>query len=403
MDWLKGFTVILLGHYVPAPLAAWYLRNLGAKVIKIEPPSGDFLRGIEPFAGEGETARSVYFEALNCGFESISLNWKHPEGKKVLAELLKKGDVILDGNRAGYVEELLGNKMATLAPDGIYIPVSGLGLQGPMSHQAAHDNNALALAGLLSYTTPAEDGGPAPFGAPVADMAAASTAALCAVAGLLSRLNPHAMAAPPQTIDASILHSAFFFNLLQLPGYSITGQSPQSGKEWVNGGLPNYSPYPTADGRFVFFGPIEPNLFANFFLAIGRKDILGMLALSPQKVQSVLKEVFLEKTATEWAEFGKNHDVCLTVVHTLEEAVQHPQIQSLDLFREVSVTAGTSALLPNFPAGFAGRANPSRNLGPAPRIGQHTTQICRELLQYPENKTSALLAEGALYASSPEN
>lgn len=390
LDWLKGIRVAVIGHYVPAPLAGWLLQVLGAEIIRIEPPTGDFMRQQPPFASHDGKSQSVLFQTLNAGTESIALNLRDPQGIHILQSLLGHCQILLDGNRAGFMEKLMGGQLSEKIPQLIHISITGLGETGPLRDFAAHDNNALALAGLLSYTSPGESGGPAPFAAPVADMLSAFTAALCAVASLQNADSPI------RKVDASILHSALFLNLLQIPALSTHPNPPVYGKEWMNGGLPQYHPYPTADGRFVFFGPIEPHLFSRFLQLIGRMDLLELARRAPEETISALAEIFRGRSMDEWEAFGIENDVCLTPVLNLKEAMDHPQNQALGVAQQVVHPEFGGMVFPAFPAGFGKESAMPERPVLSPEIGSHSRKICCDLLGFSADQFNEWVAAGII-------
>lgn len=390
IDWLRGIRVVISGNYVPAPLAGWLLGVLGAEIIRLEQSGGDLMRKMPPFLGEGPTQQSAFFEVLNAGAKSICVDFKHPDAGPVLASILKQADIVIDGNRAGYLEKFLPTPIAEMADGPVYISMTGFGMTGPLAHQAAHDNNALALAGMLSYTTPAANGGPAPFSAPVADMMAAFSAALCAVAAMQDRKSSI------KQVDASLLHSAFFMNLLQLSTLAAGGNSPQYGKEWMNGGLGQYQSYKTADGKFVFLGTLEPHLFGRFLLAIQRPDLIPLLSDHPELTVQTLGEIFLSRSQKEWQDLGENMDICLTPVLTLDESIAHPHIQQLGLMQTVEHPEFGRYEMPVFPAGFGPKSTMPERPKRSPQTGGNTTEICRDLLVMDEISIAQGIASGLL-------
>ena len=353
VKWLSGVKVVILGNYIPAPLAGWLLRNLGAATIKVEPPQGDMMRNVPPWL-KGKDGKQIgaYFMALNRDSDSVRINFKTEEGAAELRELIRNADIVLDGNRPGRVEKVLGGPIHEINPEVVYVPITAHGIQGPLKDRAGHDNNLLARAGLLSHTPLTAEGLPSVFSAPVADILSAFTAALSAVAAVLGRRDGQNRGA---TVDASMLHAAFFFNQLMLAGMNVTEKSPEPGREWMNGGAPNYRPYHTLDGRTIFLGPIEPHLFAAFCRAADRSELANMWITDPWTCIQELTALIGSKTLHQWKELLSDVDCCFNVVKTLEEALEDPQIKALGLVEEVDSERFGRLRFVKFPAGIVSR------------------------------------------------
>jgi alpha-methylacyl-CoA racemase len=227
VDWLKGVKILLIAHYIPGPMAAYLLKCLGAEVIKCEPPFYD---------------------------HSIVVDFKKEGGVEVLKDLIKASDALIDGNRANYLNEVLGEAVSDINPDIIHIPITAYGLKGPMKDIAGHDNNVLSLAGTLSYSSVSVQGTPSIFSAQLADITSGYIAALIAVSSILGKRNSKSNV-KIGTVDASMMHAAFFLNQIYVAGMNATGKPPAHSKEFLNGGLPNYAMYLTKDEKSIFFGP----------------------------------------------------------------------------------------------------------------------------------------------------
>ncbi len=403
IGWLKGVKVLLLGHYVPAPIAAYLLHNLGAEVIKVEDDRGDPLRKIGSFGPETADEMSPMFWTLNAGFQSLGLHYRRPAGADLLRRIIEKVDVVLDGNRAGALERYLGAPISKISPRTIYVPITAYGIAGPMSHLAGHDNNILALAGNLSYTQTDPTGRPSIFSAPVADLFAGQLAAMGALAALLGRRINTAEVQGPQTIDASMLHAGFFLNLLELAARNdYKAHIPLPGKEWMNGGRPDYNTYRCSDNRFIFFGLIEPWAAKRFFVELGREDLAAYLS-DPQLLGPELESLFVSRTQADWVQIGKRHDACITPVNDLEQAVQDPQIQALGRMQTITALGIGSVDVPSFPLGFGAQSQPIAPDQVAPSVGEHNDQILSKLLEIGPSEIQNLYEQEILIRRAKKN
>lgn len=391
LQWLQGIRVVLIGHYVPGPLAAYLLGMLGAEVIKVEQDKGDYLRMMQVQTRAGAADLAPMFRMLNGGFKSFALQWRQPEGAEILGKLIATADVVIDGGRLGALEKALGTAPEQLSDRLIYIPITAYGQVGPMAQLAGHDNNILALAGNLSYTQTSAEGLPTVFSAPVADMFAGQMAAFGALAALLGR---ERIEDGPKRLDASMLHAGFFLNFLELAARNGNGQAPpQAGKAWMNGGRPDYRPYRCADGRFIYFGLLEAWSLKRFLEGIGRGDLL-LQATQPVAFAAGLAALFLEKTQAEWVALGAIHDACITAVQDLEQAVHDPQVQALGLVQTVADPEFGPLELPTYPLGFGPRSLQPALPASAPRLGQDTREILASVLGMASGEIESLAQKG---------
>ena len=378
LDCLKGYTILLNAHYIPGPLAAWFLRNLGARVIKIEPPGGDLFRHVPPFFTGPGGRISAYFRALNAGFESISVNLKEPEGVAVFEKLLQVSHVYIDGNRPGFLQKLIGKTATEINPELISVPISAFGLSGPCHLQAGHDGNCMAMAGTLSHNGDSERGISSPTGIQAVDITAGLIAACTAMGMLLGRRNPQSTARPA-VFDGSMLDAAVLLNQIYVSKFSADANEMQPGREWLNGGRGYYATYQTADGRAVFFGAIEDKLFQNFTEKIERSDLLEIRRQSEQNPSLLLEELkalFASRSLSEWEEALRDCDCCFTPVRSVGEAFAEPQIQHRGMIREINDSAWGNMHQICYPGLFDNKnIDPSKD---APAIGQHTNSILAE-------------------------
>ena len=148
---LSGITVLDLSRVLAGPYCTMVLRDLGAEVIKVEPPHGDEARGFGPFLPAGESA---YFTSLNCGKRSVVLDLKEEAGRAALAALIRRADVLVENFRPGTLARLgfPPDRLVALNPCLVYTAISGFGATGPDAQRPAYDMIIQALSGLMSIT-----------------------------------------------------------------------------------------------------------------------------------------------------------------------------------------------------------------------------------------------------------
>ncbi len=382
-DLLSGYTVVLNAHYIPGPVAAWFLKSLGARVIKIEPLSGDMMRRVPPFfsAGEsGDMPTGSYFHALNQGFESIALDLKQAEGIDIFKALLCRADIYIDGNRPGFVEKITGRAPGEINPELITVPITAYGQTGPYTPLAGHDGNCLSIAGALSFNPTAKGNAPAMIGTQIADITSGLIAALTSLAMLIGKNNPESNSSP-NLFDCAMLDAAMLFNQIYIGKLSADNAEMVPDREWLNGGRGYYKIYRTRDGRSVFFAAIEDKLFRNFAERVNRPDLIEIRKSAEEKPElllSAMEALFLSRDFEEWRPFFTECDCCLTPVNTIREAMEDEQVKHRDLIRHMEEDTNGPMYRMGYPGLFDGL--PLETPGNAPDIGENTARILEELL-----------------------
>jgi alpha-methylacyl-CoA racemase len=374
--------VLDLSRIFPGPLAACILGDLGAEVIKVESPGGDWVRHVPPL---GEDGVGLVFRAVNRGKKSLTLNLKAPEGRDVLLRLAERADVLVESYRPGVMERLgLGYEALSAAnPCLVYCSLSGYGPSGPYRERAGHDLNFVGLSGLLDMTGPRE-GQPVLLGAPMADV----MGALWATVGILQALLERERTGRGQRVDASLLGGVL--SAMAVPvSRSLGGEPMQRGASDLTGGSVCYNVYETADGRYVTLAALEPAFWTAFCAAVGRDDLSGQQyapALPGEPAYEALRGLFRSRTREEWLATLAGADVCCEPVYTVDEALASAPVKALGM-----LTAG--GLLP------AARlsAHPALAAQPAPALGEHTAELLAEL-GYSAEEVGRLQEQGIVKA-----
>ncbi len=342
------------------------LRDLGARVIKVEPPEGDYLRWMPPLR-DGE---NILFRVLARGKESVVLDLRSREGRAALRELIGAADVLVEGFRPGVMDRLgLGYEaVSRWKGDIIYCSISSYGSTGPYRERAGHDLNFLALSGLLDLMNPGE-GGPVIPPLLVGDVAGGGLTAVLAILAAVIRRD---RTGEGSYLDISMTHGLIFAGLWPLVYYLATGSSPDREDLRLCGSLACYSVYETADGRYMALAALEPKFWRAFCGAVGAPDLIDRQFDPDQReVRARLAEVFRSRTAAEWEEMAATGDFCLERVLTISEACRHPQAVARGL------CPGDGA-----PANPVRRYRPGPSGAPeaarAPALGEHTSAVLGE-------------------------
>lgn len=369
---LSGLKVLDLSRLLPGPYATLVLADLGAEVVKVEDPvGGDYLRWMPPLQDD----TSALFLALNRGKRSITLDLKSESGQATLLELAARADVLVESFRPGVLARLgLGWEALQAAnPKLVLCSISGYGQSGPYAHRAGHDLDYLAIGGVLDLLGRGEL--PAQPNVQIADVAGG---ALTALVGVLSALFERGRTGRGRWVDTSMTEGAMSVAAMSLaPLLSGVGPGPRRGVGVLSGERPCYAIYPTADGRAVALGALEPKFWAGFCRAIERPDLeADGLDDGPsgERARAEVATVLGSRPLAHWVEHFSAHDVCIEPVLQAEELATHPVHRDRGTFFE-----GPHGLAQRTPVRFADNEAPPAD-GPAPTLGGDTEAVLQEWL-----------------------
>ncbi len=375
---LDGILVVDLTRHLPGPLAARILRDLGARVVKVEEPEiGDPVRLAPPLRDGVGTLAAI----LLAGVESVALDLGRAPAREVLARLLERADVLLESFRPGRLARfgLAPEELAERFPRLVVCSISGWGQAGPHAHRAGHDLTYQALAGTLAAT------GRMP-NAPVADLLGAWSAAAAVLAALVERRRSGRGA----RVDAALLDAAGHAALTAL---AVEGERPHAVGEPLplTGALPCYNLYRTRDGGRVALAALEPRFWKRFCRAVGRRDLVGLQYDGAPESRRVVAALVAERDAAEWSRLFDEHDLPGEAVLSLAEAAEHPQVRERGLVMSSTSSTSSASSAPGgttagsgaegaplgFPALFDGE-RPRAGAG-VPAVGADTDRVLEEL------------------------
>ncbi len=316
---LTGIGVLDLSQYIPGPMASLILADMGAQVLKIEPPAGDEMRHLGPRDAAGNP---VFYSALNAGKTVRRMDLKAAKGRAEFLELVKRHDILIEGFRPGVMQRL-GIDYAVLErinPGLIYCAMSGFGAAGPFATKAAHDGNYLATSGVLDRN--GRDG-PEFFDPPVSDTSGSLFAAIAILGALQGR---HATGQGCE-IDLGLADVVMPLQMLQIADYGANGHVPKRRTTYLNGGAAYYQLYATADNGHVMLGAVEPKFWHAFCAGAGRADWIARQS-EPLPQSALIAELagFFGALALDEvvARFARV-DCCLSPVLDLAQAVASEQ------------------------------------------------------------------------------
>lgn len=351
-SFLSGVRVLDLTRHLPGPLATLYLSDMGAEVLKVEPPGGDDIRSLGPVDAEG---RPVFYETINSGKASLRLDLRTAEGRERLLALVAQADVMVESFRPGVLDRLgVGYETVRQAnPALVFCSLNGFGSTGPNVMRAGHDNVYLALAGVLDRNGD-PDGYRQFYEPPVADCSASLTAAI-AILGALRRREREGLGC---RLEISLAEAVMPLQMLQVAEMEAAGVEARARGGLYNGGTAYYQTYRTRDGRDVVLGAVEPKFWQAFCNAAGRPDWIGRQhEPMPQTVLiQELRDFFGALSRDEARARFETVDCCFAPILSLREALASDQFAGRGLVRKGP--GGRTQLL--FPALVDGLPPPLR-------------------------------------------
>ena len=320
---LSGLRVLDLTRNLPGPFATRLLADLGATIVKVEPPEGDPARPL-----------AALFEALNHGKECRSIDFRSSADLDRLRAWVQEADVLLDSFRPGVLQGL-GLDAATLhalTPRLVMVSITGYGQHGPWAQKAGHDLNFMALSGVLDQMR-APTGELALSNVQWGDLAGGSAMACIAV---LAAVFEAQKTGQGRHLDVSMVHG--LHAQLVMPKATgamlapLLGRRPGAGEDLLNGVLPCYNLYATLDGRHLAVGALEFKFWKAACEVFGRPDWVqrhwqrGQLPGSPDcaALRAEVAQLVASQPLAVWSERFAQADACVTPVLTLDEAQAHP-------------------------------------------------------------------------------
>jgi crotonobetainyl-CoA:carnitine CoA-transferase CaiB-like acyl-CoA transferase len=396
-DWpgpLGGIRVIDLTRVLAGPFATQSLGDLGAEVLKIEPPGGgDETRRFPPFLdGEGH-----YFLGINRNKKSLVVDLQQEAGKEILRRLVAQSDILVENYRPGVMDRLgLGYAaLAEINPRLIYCAISGFGLTGPLRDKPSFDIVTQALSGALSIN--GERGHmPIKLAIPLGDMVGGVFGPMA----ILAALHERTTTGKGRLIDISLLDGligmlGYFAQLAFVTG----GDPPPMGSSHPN--IVPYGSFPASDGSIII-AVLSERFWGKLCEALERPD----LAADPRfatptlrrehrdEVDRLISEITRTRTVAEWEKRLTEADVPHAPVLGVTAALAHPHA----LAREMVVTAEHAAVgkikVVGRPIKFPGAKQPP--VAAPPALGQHTETVLRERLGYGDAEIAALKRDGII-------
>ncbi|MBL4827384.1 MAG: CoA transferase [Spongiibacteraceae bacterium] len=371
---LAGIRVIDLTAIVMGPYATQMMADMGADVIKIEPPAGDNTRSIS--VGP-EPGMSGVFVNVNRGKRSVVLDLGSEKGKLTLKELIKGADVFIHSMRAKAISKLgfSYDDVAAINPAIVYTNCYGYGRHGPYRDYTAYDDTIQGECGL-AYMQEQLTGEASFVGSIVADKVTGLTGLYATMMAPFHKER----SGEGQEVEVSMFETMASFMLVEHANGALF-EPPLGPAAYPRVIAPNRKPYRTQDGKIsalvyndkqweAFINAVQPEWNGPQF------DTLAQRAKQIDTVYSLLAKTFVERSTQDWLELLHSLDIPASPIRSLDELFHNEHLKEAGFFETVDTPNGP-VTFPGVPAWFS--QTPGYVAGPAPRLGAHTEEVLAEL------------------------
>ncbi|CAH1645204.1 unnamed protein product [Spodoptera littoralis] len=388
---LKDINVLDLSRVIAGPFCSMTLGDLGANIIKVESLDGDEARKWgPPFIKDSKD--SFYFLSVNRNKKSICIDFKSQEGKKVIYDLARKCDVLVENFVPGKLDQLeIGyDKLKVINPKLIYCAITGFGPTGPYAKKPGYDVIAAAMGGLLN-TTGEPDGDPCKAGVAITDI----TTGLHAFGAIMTALYYREKTGKGQRIDCNLLSTQISSMINIATIYLNCGIE---GQRWgtAHANLVPYQAFKSKDGYMVIGTGSNPQ-FADLCRILGKEELItderfkdnSKRVENRKEIIRIISEVIQTKTNKEWSEIFKNASFPCGPINKMKDVFEDEHVKAIELVKELPhPDAGTVKVVG--PPTVYGLGGNNARLAP-PRLGQHTRDILANFLGYHDKKIEGLL------------
>jgi crotonobetainyl-CoA:carnitine CoA-transferase CaiB-like acyl-CoA transferase len=385
---LSHIRVLDLSRILAGPWCTQNLADLGAEVIKVERPvHGDDTRAWGPPWINLEGKISSYFAAANRGKKSLTLNISSPQGKKIIEELVKISDVVIENYKLGDLKRygLDYESLKVINPKLVYCSITGYGQDGPNAHKPGYDFVFQAIGGMMSITGEADaepGGGPQKLGVAVADV----ITGMYSTIAILAALNSRDQTGLGQYIDMALLDGIIALGGNQITGFFADGKIPfRYGN--AHASLVPYQVFAVKDGEIVIAVGNDTQ-WQRFCEAINRPDlaidpkwekvtgrITGRSELIPQ-----LAKTMLEKGMNEWITILEQHDVPCGPINNYQQVFADPHVIHRGI--KVDTPYEDGSIISTIASPLRLQSTPPEYKRPPPKLGDSNFEILNQLLGY---------------------
>ena len=394
---LAGIRVLEIASMIFGPVAGQYLGDMGAEVIKLEPPEGDLTRSIGP---RRSPLMGAFFLNSNRSKRSIVVDLKRPEGREILQRLVAQTDVLLHSLRTPAADRLGLNYEALSAqnPGLVFCHVTGYDDRGPYGGRPAYDDIIQAASGLAMMQT-VVGGQPRFMPTIIADKISGVHAAYAIVLALMHRMRT----GQGQQVDVSMFETMTAFNMLEHQ-WGHVFDPPQGEMGYVPVATAARRPYRTRDGYLALL-PYSDDHWRRFFALAGEPQIMedprfATFAARQKHFIEVWNEIerqVARKTNAEWLALLTDDDIPFSLVNKIDDLPRDPHLESIHFWQKVDHPSEGKLMMPRNPIGMS--ESPPEITRLPPRLGEHSAEILREN-GYDEAAIAQLTAAGGVCAGT---
>ena len=377
---LDGVRIVDLTQVMGGPFCTMQLADLGADVIKVEPPSGDLSRALGGKQLETPGGDNAPFFALNRNKRSIVLDLTTQKDRGVFNALVRTADVLVESFRPGVTKRLGVDfaAMAAINPRLIYASISGFGQTGPYADRPGFDLIAQGMAGIMSVTGE-PDGTPVKAGVPIADL----SVGLIATNGVLAALIAREKTGRGQHIDTSLFESALAMAAWETTEYWATGSAPRAMGSAHRLSAP-YQAFRTRDG-YITLAALTPLQWQRLCATIGREAMATESRFATNAARmanraALVREIeaaLAMRTTSDWVDRMCAAGVPAGPIHDLAEVLADPHTQARNMIEDIEHPVVGRVRTLGFPLKMSD--TPLRVRRPPPLLGEHSAEILREL------------------------
>jgi crotonobetainyl-CoA:carnitine CoA-transferase CaiB-like acyl-CoA transferase len=392
---LEGIRVLDVSRYIAGPYCAMLLGDMGADVIKVEPPGrGENSRAFGPFV-EGE---SLYTMVFNRNKRSLTLDLRSERGKTVFKDLLRKADVLVENFVPGTLEKM-GFDWDTLRginPRLIVTRISGFGQTGPLASKPCFDVIAQTMSGLMDITGEAS-GRPTMAGTYVVDY----STGLYATIGTLGALQARHRSGAGQVVDVALLDSATSMLMTAIPEQMLLGRTMTRNGNRDRYGAPANT-FPTSDGAWVHLASAGEPMFQALTKAMGRPELAADPRFRDNAARMANAEA-LEEAITEWT-LTLNASQLLSELQAIgvpsakvarvSDLIENPQLAHRGQILAMQHPKAGTVPMQGFSVQFG--ESPMRLTHAPPTLGQHTEEVLEQWLGLKTERIAELRENGVV-------
>lgn len=398
---LAGLRVLDLTQFLAGPYATMILADLGAEVVKLEAPVGDWSRVLPPnFVGDD----SCYYLSINRNKKSIVVDMKSPDGLEIVKRLADESDILVENFRPGVLDRLglTYQSLSERNPGLIWASISGFGQTGADRDRPAYDMIVQAISGGMSMT--GEPGRSAVrSGVPIGDL----SAGMYAVIGALAALEERRRSGKGQYIDVSMLDCQVSMLCYQAGYYLHSGNNP--GRQgWGHDSIPTYRGFNCANGTSLVITANTERMWQ------GLCDVLGIADMKEDprftlnedryanrgELWPILEGAFMKHTADHWVPKLLEAGIPVGEINNLEKALSNPQILGRDMVLDLENEDGTKIRVAGNPVKMS--RTPMDAHSYPPRLGGETAEILADVLGADGDEIERLIESGAVYEYKPK-